>query len=230
MPETWSVTKQKFAAATNIVWFSRGSRTTLNIHFARRSEVRKRRIRPYCVESTASHPNSEVKLRQAVLVLGWATTRESTVPYPFCVSPPLQNEARGLYVQCWISPCHNCRWRRVHHRSCCSTPTAPRPPGRRPPPGTGGHQGRSPGGVRTRIERKNERTRQRRRRRTLNWVSFHMSSSWLPANRATALSASPALGRFTVTSSVESHRTSRKPAPRKQTNKQTNNQHHRETV
>src|SRR3989344_440606 len=41
-------------------------------------------IRPYCAESTASHPNSEVKLRQAVLVLGWATTRESTVPYPFC--------------------------------------------------------------------------------------------------------------------------------------------------
>ena len=40
-------------------------------------------IRPYCAESTASHPNSEVKLRQAVLVLGWATTRESTVPYPF---------------------------------------------------------------------------------------------------------------------------------------------------
>jgi hypothetical protein len=40
-------------------------------------------IRPYCAESTASHPNSEVKLRQAALVLGWATTRESAVPYPF---------------------------------------------------------------------------------------------------------------------------------------------------
>ena len=46
------------------------------------------RIRPYCAESTASHPNSEVKLRQAVLVLGWATTRESTVPYPFDLTEP----------------------------------------------------------------------------------------------------------------------------------------------
>ena len=44
-------------------------------------------IRPYCAESTASHPNSEVNLRQAVLVLGWATTRESTVPYPFSFLP-----------------------------------------------------------------------------------------------------------------------------------------------
>ncbi len=41
------------------------------------------RIRPYCAESTASHLNSEVKLRQAALVLGWATTRESAVLYPF---------------------------------------------------------------------------------------------------------------------------------------------------
>src|SRR3989344_8912111 len=46
-------------------------------------------IRPYCAESAASHPKSEVKLRQAVLVLGWATTRESTVPYPFCALSPL---------------------------------------------------------------------------------------------------------------------------------------------
>ena len=41
------------------------------------------RIRPYCAESTASRPISEVKLRQASLVLGWETTRESGVPYPF---------------------------------------------------------------------------------------------------------------------------------------------------
>src|SRR4051812_47471258 len=41
-------------------------------------------IRPYCVESTASRPISEVKLRQASLVLGWESTRESGVPYPFC--------------------------------------------------------------------------------------------------------------------------------------------------
>ena len=41
------------------------------------------RIRPYCAESTASRPISEVKLRQASLVLGWETTRESRVPYPF---------------------------------------------------------------------------------------------------------------------------------------------------
>ena len=40
-------------------------------------------IRPYCAESTASRPISEVKLRQASLVLGWETTRESGVPYPF---------------------------------------------------------------------------------------------------------------------------------------------------
>ena len=40
-------------------------------------------IRPYCAESTASRPISEVKLRQASLVLGWETTRESRVPYPF---------------------------------------------------------------------------------------------------------------------------------------------------
>ena len=40
-------------------------------------------IRPYCVECTTSCPISEVKLRQASLVLGWETTRKSGVMYPF---------------------------------------------------------------------------------------------------------------------------------------------------
>ena len=34
------------------------------------------RQRPYCVEYTGSHPNSEVKRRQARIVLGWGTSRE----------------------------------------------------------------------------------------------------------------------------------------------------------
>ena len=32
--------------------------------------------RPYCVENTGSHPNSEVKRRKARIVLGWVTARE----------------------------------------------------------------------------------------------------------------------------------------------------------
>jgi hypothetical protein len=34
------------------------------------------RQRPYCVECTGSHPNSEVKPRKARIVLGWVTARE----------------------------------------------------------------------------------------------------------------------------------------------------------
>ena len=34
------------------------------------------RQRPYCVESTGSHLNSEVKRRKARIVLGWVTARE----------------------------------------------------------------------------------------------------------------------------------------------------------
>ena len=36
------------------------------------------RIRPYHAECTRSHPNSEVKLHWAGLVLGWGTTREQS--------------------------------------------------------------------------------------------------------------------------------------------------------
>jgi hypothetical protein len=32
--------------------------------------------RPYCLESTRSHPNSEVKRGKARIVLGWVTARE----------------------------------------------------------------------------------------------------------------------------------------------------------
>ena len=34
------------------------------------------RQRPYCVEYTRSHPNSEVKRRKARIVLGWGTAWE----------------------------------------------------------------------------------------------------------------------------------------------------------
>ena len=37
------------------------------------------RLRPYDVESTTSHPNREVKLRTASIVLWWGTTREVLV-------------------------------------------------------------------------------------------------------------------------------------------------------
>ena len=43
--------------------------------------------RSYHAEYTGSHPNSEVKLRRASLVLGWGTTRESgvTATHFFCI-------------------------------------------------------------------------------------------------------------------------------------------------
>ena len=42
------------------------------------------RQRPYCVEYTRSHPNSEVKLRKARSVLGWGTAWEALrVPLTF---------------------------------------------------------------------------------------------------------------------------------------------------
>src|SRR3546814_4180785 len=69
-------------------------------------------IRPYCAESTASHPNSEVKLRQAVLVLGWATTRESTVPYPFCIAAQGRSEERRVGKEC-VNTCRS-RWSPDH--------------------------------------------------------------------------------------------------------------------
>ena len=41
--------------------------------------------RPYCAESTRSHPNSEVKLRKARSVLGWGTAWEALrVLLAFC--------------------------------------------------------------------------------------------------------------------------------------------------
>ncbi|KAF4756144.1 hypothetical protein FOZ63_027957, partial [Perkinsus olseni] len=40
------------------------------------SEQKVARQRPYCVEYTGSHPNSEVKRRKARIVLGWGTARE----------------------------------------------------------------------------------------------------------------------------------------------------------
>ena len=57
-------------------------------------------IRPYCAESTASRPISEVKLRQASLVLGWETTRESGVPYPFVMSFVLLCQHKEFLV--WV--------------------------------------------------------------------------------------------------------------------------------
>jgi hypothetical protein len=36
-------------------------------------------LRPYYAENTGSHPNPEVKLHQAELVLGWGTTLEPSV-------------------------------------------------------------------------------------------------------------------------------------------------------
>ena len=42
------------------------------------------RQRPYCVERTRSHSNSEVKQRKARLVPGWGTAREALrVPLAF---------------------------------------------------------------------------------------------------------------------------------------------------
>ena len=38
--------------------------------------VLRSRQRPYCVECTGSHLNSEVKPRKARIVLGWVTARE----------------------------------------------------------------------------------------------------------------------------------------------------------
>ena len=40
-------------------------------------------LRPYYAENTGSHPNPEVKLRQARLVLGWGTTLEPCVLQAF---------------------------------------------------------------------------------------------------------------------------------------------------
>ena len=42
-------------------------------------------LRPYYAENTGSHPNPEVKLRQASLVLGWGTTLEPEVLQAFCL-------------------------------------------------------------------------------------------------------------------------------------------------
>jgi hypothetical protein len=41
-------------------------------------------LRPYYAENTGSHPNPEVKLHQAELVLGWGTTLEPSVLQAFC--------------------------------------------------------------------------------------------------------------------------------------------------
>ena len=41
-------------------------------------------LRPYYAENTGSHPNPEVKLHQARLVLGWGTTLEPRVLQAFC--------------------------------------------------------------------------------------------------------------------------------------------------
>ena len=44
-------------------------------------------LRPYCVECTRSHPNSEVKRRKARSVLGWGTAWEALrVPQAFFTS------------------------------------------------------------------------------------------------------------------------------------------------
>ena len=40
-------------------------------------------LRPYYAENTGSHPNPEVKLHQARLVLGWGTTLEPRVLQAF---------------------------------------------------------------------------------------------------------------------------------------------------
>jgi hypothetical protein len=40
-------------------------------------------LRPYYAENTGSHPNPEVKLHQAELVLGWGTTLEPSVLQAF---------------------------------------------------------------------------------------------------------------------------------------------------
>lgn len=47
------------------------------------------RIRPYQVQCTGSHPNSEVNVPWALLVLGWGTTREHSgvVSVPFFFLP-----------------------------------------------------------------------------------------------------------------------------------------------
>ena len=42
-------------------------------------------LRPYYAENTGSHPNPEVKLHQARLVLGWGTTLEPRVLQAFCL-------------------------------------------------------------------------------------------------------------------------------------------------
>ena len=41
-------------------------------------------LRPYYAENTGSHPNPEVKLHQARLVLGWGTTLEPRVLQAVC--------------------------------------------------------------------------------------------------------------------------------------------------
>ena len=44
-------------------------------------------LRPYYAENTGSHPNPEVKLHQARLVLGWGTTLEPCVLQAFVFWP-----------------------------------------------------------------------------------------------------------------------------------------------
>ena len=59
-------------------------------------------LRPYYAENTGSHPNPEVKLHQARLVLGWGTTLEPRVLQAFLRSFPPQ--LGGLFVsrsRCW---------------------------------------------------------------------------------------------------------------------------------
>ena len=53
-------------------------------------------LRPYYAENTGSHPNPEVKLHQARLVLGWGTTLEPRVLQAFSLLRTLHKQAFSL--------------------------------------------------------------------------------------------------------------------------------------
>ena len=59
-------------------------------------------LRPYYAENTGSHPNPEVKLHQARLVLGWGTTLEPRVlqAFYFCTSKLMSLASCLAFLAC----------------------------------------------------------------------------------------------------------------------------------
>ena len=97
-----SVTYSKWCVPLHILssyWVVSGCRRCVAVGF---------RQRPYFVEYTRSHPNSEVKRRKARSVLGWGTAREALrVLLAFLI--PLQSIKQTFFwfstmCGCWLSP------------------------------------------------------------------------------------------------------------------------------